>query len=132
MTMSLSRQPGAEDIARAIWLGAARQTFVAREREACCVCGKYRWLTQAHHLVPLTMQYDAGLAVPIQDYAWLCPTHHVAIHLLIANVVAAYERRITPSALQMLGESEPSEIAALFKLVDAFTALYYAAAPGAA
>lgn len=70
------------------WIAAARCDLFAGEREGCAVCKKYYSLTEAHHVYPLSRQFDDGLVRANHEFAWLCPTHHAAVHAGIA----AFER----------------------------------------
>lgn len=70
---------------RQIWLIAARQLFRPGERQPCFVCGNFKSITQAHHVVPLTAQYDRGFEVPDCEHVWLCPNHHAMIHLFLPD-----------------------------------------------
>jgi hypothetical protein len=71
---------------KASWIAAARAATPAIERQPCAVCGKYLELCDAHHVVPLHIQYSMGLAEPSHDLEWLCPTHHRAVHRGISAV----------------------------------------------
>lgn len=64
----------------------ARDTFSPDGRCACTVCGQYKSLSQAHHIVPISMQFFRGFEFPQHDYVWLCPTHHVAVHIVIGQM----------------------------------------------
>lgn len=68
---------------RDAWIGLARKLFSPGEREPCCVCGKFKSIAQAHHVIPLTEQFDRGFKVPDGEYVWLCPNHHAMVHLYI-------------------------------------------------
>lgn len=70
---------------RDAWLMAARQIFSPGKREPCWVCGKFLSITQAHHAIPLTTQYDRGFKYPDQSLVWLCPNHHALAHLFIMD-----------------------------------------------
>lgn len=70
------------------WIAAARLKFDPGPRECCAICGKYKSLTEAHHIVPLSLQFEAGAIDPIQEFRWLCPTHHAAEHVLIKALLA--------------------------------------------
>lgn len=70
---------------KAAFVAAARAAFVPSDRQPCCVCGKYRSLTQAHHIVPLAIQFDRGAVQADHRHKWLCPTHHAAVHVLIGQ-----------------------------------------------
>jgi hypothetical protein len=73
--------------AKASWIASARLKFSPGDRQPCKVCGKYRSLTEAHHVVPLAVQFEAGAIDPLQEFIWLCPTHHAAQHVLIAALL---------------------------------------------
>lgn len=75
-------------IRKAAWISAARLTFVSGQRLPCVICGKYEGLTEAHHTVPLAVQFNAGATEAIQEFDWLCPTHHAAQHVFISNLLA--------------------------------------------
>ena len=68
---------------RNAWIATARRLFNPGEREECLVCGKFKAITEAHHLIPLEDQYDHGFRVPNQEFAWLCPSHHETVHVFI-------------------------------------------------
>jgi hypothetical protein len=65
------------------WIAAARQEFEPRRRAPCFVCGKFEAITQAHHVVPLNEQFECGFGVADHEHEWLCPNHHVTLHLWI-------------------------------------------------
>lgn len=69
--------------AKKIWIASARLRFWPGERQHCAICGKYKSLTEAHHIVPLALQFEAGAIDAIQEFRWLCPTHHAAEHVII-------------------------------------------------
>lgn len=71
------------DLDKEQWVAAARKSFVPSRREACAVCGKFMGIAQAHHLVPLALQYDRGFERPDHEHVWLCPTHHTIVHLFL-------------------------------------------------
>lgn len=70
---------------RDIWISAARKVFAASSRQPCFVCGRFASITQAHHIVPLSFQYDRGFRIPDNEHVWLCPNHHVMAHLYVMN-----------------------------------------------
>ena len=72
-------------IERQAWIAASRQIFDPDERQPCCVCGKFRSIAQAHHVVPLAAQYDRGFRLPDSEYVWLCPNHHTMLHIIIPD-----------------------------------------------
>ena len=65
------------------WIDDARNKFVPEEKDNCIVCGKYLILTQAHHVIPLSYQFDHGIKNAFHYCVWLCPTHHNMVHLLM-------------------------------------------------
>jgi hypothetical protein len=69
------------------WISTARRTFSPGARKACEVCGKYESVTQAHHAIPLIVQFYAGYEFPDESFHWLCPTHHAIVHAYIDAVV---------------------------------------------
>lgn len=66
------------------WIAYARSDFEPSQRSNCEVCGKFRRVAQAHHVIPLAFQFDRGGSPPDHEHVWLCPTHHAILHLLIA------------------------------------------------
>lgn len=77
---------------RDIWITASRRIFSPGPREPCCICEKFKSISQAHHIVPLATQYDRGFKYPDQEYVWLCPNHHVMVHLYIPDVERSLQR----------------------------------------
>lgn len=65
------------------WIAVARIQFSPTDRKECFVCGKFKSITQAHHVVPLAAQFDRGFDEPDHEHVWLCPNHHVIVHLLL-------------------------------------------------
>lgn len=88
-------------IEREIWIAAGRQLFSPGEREPCWVCERFKGIAQAHHVVPLTIQYDRGFKYPDQEYVWLCPNHHAMVHIFILNP----NRSIAPAAFRSRGQT---------------------------
>lgn len=74
-------------VRKRVWIGNARLDFDPGPRHRCVICNQYFGLTQAHHIVPLSLQFDLHLAQPDQAFDWLCPTHHVAAHVAIAGLL---------------------------------------------
>lgn len=95
----VEHRKGAPAIERDIWVYAARRLFDPGKREACCVCGKFKSVAQAHHVVPLTTQYDRGFKYPDQEFVWLCPNHHAMAHLFIQDD----NRSMSPDAMRARG-----------------------------
>ncbi len=69
------------------WIKSARKSFNAGEKQACHVCEKYKSVAHAHHIIPLSIQFDLGFPLPDQSYVWLCPNHHALAHLYIESLV---------------------------------------------
>lgn len=84
------RMSGFEEVRpdKAVWIADGRSKFRPGSRQPCAVCGKYIGLTEAHHIVPLGVQFDAGAVEPIQALDWLCPTHHAAEHFHLRHLLA--------------------------------------------
>jgi len=70
-------------LSKADWVASARANFNPGRRQACLVCGRFDYVAQAHHVVPLGIQLDLGFEYPDHEHVWLCPTHHAVIHILI-------------------------------------------------
>jgi hypothetical protein len=64
-------------VQKAAWIASARRRFFPGPRQSCAICKKYISLTEAHHIVPLSLQ----------EFRWLCPTHHAAEHVIIAALI---------------------------------------------
>lgn len=73
----------AQKARRAAFIAMARASFSPGARQPCEVCGKHAGLAHAHHLVPLDQQAASDAAEANQAFAWLCPTHHAAVHVAI-------------------------------------------------
>lgn len=72
---------------RAEWLRDARNDFkaiVPKRVQNCEVCNKHAEFVHAHHSLPLNLQFDLGLTLPVHDFSWLCPTHHRHVHMMIS------------------------------------------------
>lgn len=85
----LREQEAANKIDRDCWIAQARASFVPSERKPCVVCGRFQSISQAHHVFPLAIQWRFGIQRPIHDHEWLCPNHHVSIHILISQSQAS-------------------------------------------
>lgn len=95
------------------WIALARRCFDPGDREPCAVCGKFRVIAEAHHVVPLEAQYDRGYSEPDHGYIWLCPNHHQMVHVFLKRV----DRRVTLTfADNDLSDKEFDAIQELFKL----------------
>ena len=51
---------------------------------ACEVCGLDLRYSHSHHRVPLSLQFDLGLAHAGHAHDRLCPVHHRHVHMLIS------------------------------------------------
>jgi hypothetical protein len=109
---------------KGVWIAAARLAFEPSDRRPCEVSGKYRSLSQAHHVVPLAVQFDSGCREPINDHTWLCPTHHTAIHLLIDHVVDRPDRA-RPATINLIDDLEVKEVRAVVALLERFKEWFY-------
>ncbi len=65
------------------WIASARVQFEPSSRRACFVCGEFAPIAQAHHVVPLNEQYEHSFEVADHEHEWLCPNHHVTLHIMI-------------------------------------------------
>lgn len=77
---------------RAKWLREARNDFKAiapRRVENCEVCNDHAQFVHTHHTLPLGIQFELGLILPVHEFDWLCPTHHRHVHMLIIVYITA-------------------------------------------
>lgn len=107
--------------AKSGWIERARAEFAPGSRCACEICGKYSGLTEAHHLVPLTAQFESGAVVPIQEFGWLCPTHHAAVHLSINALIG--NRAFSLADLGMSPEEADKISRWNIRFIELFTSL---------
>jgi hypothetical protein len=90
-----------------------RRPFKPGLAKPCEVCGRYKSLTHAHHVVPLHLQ-DEGTV--IDEYVWLCPTHHAAVHSFIKAARHGKPKGRDPrSAISITLDLDTDELA---KIVD--------------
>jgi hypothetical protein len=70
------------------------------------VCGKFKSITQAHHLVPLGEQFDRKFEAVSHEHEFLCPNHHTMLHLWIDHDIseARRGRRAAPTIEDMSDE----------------------------
>lgn len=73
------------------WIKNARLSFVPSQKKACEVCGQYESLCQAHHVIPLSIQWDRNYFDVDHSHVWLCPTHHAAVHSLLRQSYSGRE-----------------------------------------
>lgn len=93
------------------WIADARREFVSSSREPCRVCGRFLAVTHAHHVIPLSLQYDSGKKRANHDHVWLCPTHHAVVHvLLVERADAVGVGRATASVIIDLELSEQDAV----------------------
>lgn len=97
------------------WIATARRGFEPRRREPCLVCGKFEKITQAHHVVPLNDQFERGFEVTDHEHEWLCPNHHVILHLWIDR--SSSEQHLGRRAAPSLAEVPIEEFGSLMDLV---------------
>lgn len=86
---------------REVWVRASRRFFDPGERQPCHICGKFRGIAQAHHVIPLTTQYDRGFKYPDPEHEWLCPNHHAMVHIYIQDD----DRSLTAAAFRARGRT---------------------------
>lgn len=84
---------------KSAWIASARMGFEPAARKACYACNQFQPITQAHHVVPLNEQFDHGFDTPDHEHEWLCPNHHVILHLWIDRSGSDQQlgRRAAPS-----------------------------------
>lgn len=104
---------------KALFIAAARVAFVPDDRRACDVCGRYRGLTHAHHLIPLAAQFDSGRETADHAHAWLCPTHHAAVHLVIGHVASGRDRASASVIGMVLDMTDPQELGRVLIIAEA-------------
>jgi hypothetical protein len=97
----VERRKLAPAIEREIWIFAGRRLFDPGQKQPCFICGKFKSIAQAHHVIPLTAQYDRGFKYPDQEFEWLCPNHHAMAHLFIQGD----NRSMVPAAMRARGRS---------------------------
>jgi len=73
------------------WIKNQRKNFNPSAKKDCDVCGKYKDVSEAHHLAPLYIQYERKITPCLQNHVWLCPTHHKIVHLVINNAFNSKE-----------------------------------------
>src|SRR5690606_38279153 len=71
--------------AKEAWILAARKAFRPEDRFWCAICDGYDDITHAHHVLPLSRQFDIGLVEPEQTHVWLCPNHHILVHIYLSR-----------------------------------------------
>lgn len=91
----------ADPVEREAWILVARRIFDPGERQPCFVCGKFKSIAQAHHVIPLTAQYDRGFELPDGEFVWLCPNHHAMAHTFIIDE----NRSLAPEAFRARGKT---------------------------
>lgn len=74
--------------ARQEWIRSARKRFHPGERKPCYICKKYSSISHAHHLAPLVLQFTYRVIIPMQDFVWLCPTHHELVHAVLQSLIS--------------------------------------------
>lgn len=84
----IKQQEAKERHDRDNWIAKARASFQPSERKPCAICGRFQSIAQAHHVFPLAAQWRLGVIDPIHDHEWLCPNHHVVVHIFIGQALA--------------------------------------------
>ncbi len=97
------------------WVAAARLGFQPGRRQPCAVCGRFRDIAEAHHVVPLAAQFDRGFQAPDHEHVWLCPNHHAAIHVMIASDDPA---RLGSKAAGVIADLSEAELRAILDLIS--------------
>ena len=95
-----------------------RELFVIpRAPDPCFVCGKYRHLCHAHHVIPVSQMAALCVSrvtfkelekIPVR-YIWLCPTHHALFHFI--------DRRPGDAlVIEMLEQLDEAEVDAIWRI----------------
>ena len=109
----------AERAAKDSFIKLGRASFRPSPRSACVVCGKFKSLTHAHHLVPLSLQHARGFAVASDSHVWLCPTHHSAVHVFIGQSLAK-DARASGACLAVITDmADADELAQVMDIAGA-------------
>ncbi len=66
------------------WISSARKQTSSIRKPCKMGCG-FIEVAEAHHIVPLSLQYKHGLQKPILEVVWLCPNCHKIVHRFISN-----------------------------------------------
>lgn len=99
------------------FVALGRASFAPSQREVCKVCGRFQSLTHAHHVVPLTVQFDRGFDRPDSQHVWLCPTHHAAVHILIGQAVAK-QTKASKACIAMVCDMHPEEFRKVLEVAE--------------
>jgi len=99
------------------FVALGRASFAPSQREVCRVCGRFQSLTHAHHVVPLTMQFDRGFEQPEHNHVWLCPTHHAAVHILIGQAMAK-QKKASGACINLVCDLQPEEFRKVLEVAE--------------
>jgi hypothetical protein len=97
------------------FIAEGRKAFRPGRRQPCHICDKFRYIAQAHHVVPLGEQFDRGFERPDQERVWLCPNHHTMIHVLIDGRPTDQERG--RRAVPVLGDLDKEQTEKVMGLI---------------
>jgi len=101
---------------KSVWVNIARKTFAPSRRECCAVCKRFKSLTHAHHLIPLSIQFDRGFDIPDTNHVWLCPNHHAAVHVLIAHNHRKDPSKPTRACVRLVNEMPLDDLRAVLDI----------------
>ncbi len=107
---------------RTVWLAEARISAPQMDPHPCHVCMFTFDLSHAHHVIPLSVQCDAGYQTPNHERVWLCPNHHAMVHYLLREIGADTDDNWLGSKIRgchLMTRDSPSdgEIAKIISLV---------------
>lgn len=68
---------------KSAWMNSARKSFDPGKNKPCFICGRHQSITHAHHINPLSIQYELDYELPDHNFEWLCPNHHAFVHKLL-------------------------------------------------
>ena len=113
----ISQQKKEKQAIKTAWIENSRNLLVTGEKEPCFICGKYKAVSHAHHVVPLHWQYEHGFKEPNNNFVWLCPTHHVLAHKYIDGLI----KNTFPDN----SELPANEIDAIYEVISPFVDAYF-------
>ena len=117
MTTALIKYEAACRADKETFVAMGRASFSASKRDSCKVCGRFKSLSQAHHIVPLAVQFDRGFDRPDDEHEWLCPTHHAAVHILIGQAKAK-QTRASAACIALVNDMELEELRVVLEIAE--------------
>lgn len=114
-----------EEAYRKDWVSIERDIFrkLKKIKKPCAVCGLGKEYSHAHHLIPLSLQYDLGVTDASHEYECLCPVHHQLMHRMIGSMVTGSRVEYFSRSGGWLDKKKERESAAAFVVFDRGLAL---------